>query len=85
MPEAVSLSVRFHTRRLAPFGDIGDGFAQVIENSDRLVFDTEELTTKGIVPTRGATVVFPEFGITATLDTRDPTTGPIEEIWTFSR
>lgn len=82
---AVSLSVRFHTRRAAPFGDIGDGFAQVIENTDRIVFDTEELAVKGIKPCRGAQVRLIEYGICVTLETRDPTTGPIEEIWMFSR
>lgn len=85
MLEAVGLRVRFHTKRLSPFGDIGEGYAEVIENADRVVFDTEELTMLGIVPSKGGIVVLKDDGFVLRLATKDEKTGPIEEIWTVVR
>ncbi len=80
------LSVRFHTKKINPFGDLGgDGYAVVIENADRAIFDVAELATNAITPEAGATIDFTEYGLTFTLGVRDPTTGPGEEIWTIVR
>ena len=85
MLEAVGLRVRFHTRRVSPLGDLGGGYAEVIENTDRVVFDTEELATLGLCPQKGAIVVLTDTNIVMRLTTRDETTGPIEEIWAVAR
>ena len=81
----VDLRVRFHTKRLTPFGDIGDGYAEVIENTDRVVFDTEELAALSLTPAKGAIVTLTDDGIVLRLTTKDPTTGPVEEIWAVAR
>ncbi len=80
-----SLRARWHTKGGRPFGDLGDGYAEIIENVDRVVFDTEELVTKGITPCKGAVVSFPDYGICVKLSTRDDKTGPIVEAWTVTR
>jgi hypothetical protein len=82
----VSLSVRFHTKRLNPFGDIGgEGYAVVIENADRAIFDIDELTAKAVTPEIGGAINFTEYGLVFTLGVRDPNAGPAEQIWTLVR
>ncbi len=81
----VDLLVRYHTRMVRPFGDDGSGYAEVIENIDRVVFDTEALAALGITPIRTGVVTFPDYGITVKLDVRDPTSGPIAQAWTVVR
>lgn len=85
MLNPVSLRARWHTRGARPFGDLGDGYAEVIENVDRVVFDTEELATKKITPCKGAAVSFLDYGICVKLNTRDDKTGPVVEAWTVTR
>ena len=86
MLDPVSLSVRLHTKRLNPFGDLGgDGYAVVIENADRAVFSKSALNAASIVPESGASLSFTEYGTCFTLGTRDPDTGPEEEVWTLVR
>lgn len=86
MLEPVSLSVRFHTKKVNPFGDLGgEGYAVVIENADRAIFDTAELAAKEVCPCPGATIEFTEYEMCFTLGARDPTTGPAEQVWTIVR
>lgn len=85
MLQPVGLRVRFHTKRIMPFGDMGDGYAEVIENNDRVVFDLEELATLGVTPMKGAIVVLTDDNIVCRLTTKDEKTGPIEEIWAVAR
>lgn len=82
----VSLRVRWHTKGARPFGDIGgEGYAEVIENEDRVVFDVDDLAAKGICPSRGALVSFAVYGICVKLNMRDDKTGPVSEAWTVTR
>lgn len=81
----LDLRVRFHTKRLSPLGDIGEGYAEVIENTDRIVFDAEQLAALGLVPSKGGIVVLKDDGLVVRLATKDEKTGPIEEIWTVVR
>lgn len=86
MVDPVPLRVRFHTQRVSPFGDLnGQGFADVIENADRVVFDLEALAALPVVPCRGGVLVFPDYGLTLVLDQREAVSGPINETWTVTR
>lgn len=86
MLDTVSLSVRFHTKKVNPFGDLdGGGYALVIENADRAIFDVAELEAKGITPVAGAAISFTEYCLDFTLGVRDMKTGPGEQIWTIVR
>jgi hypothetical protein len=80
------LSVRWHDRFAAPVGDIGGGdYARTFENIDRIVFDTDELTEKGLAPKRGGQVTLTDYGYTLTLDVREPSDGPVKTVWTVTR
>lgn len=81
----VGLRVRFHTRRVSAFGGMGDGYAEVVENADRIVFDKDELASLGICPVKGAIVSLTTDAICVRLATRDEDTGPVEEIWAVTR
>jgi hypothetical protein len=87
MIEPVSLRVRYHTRRTAPFADLeGQGFTEVVENIDRVIFDAEALAALPVVPCRGAVVSFPDYaGVCVYLDARAPYDGPVTEAWTVTR
>lgn len=86
MLEPVSLRARWHTKGARPFGDLGgEGFAEIIENEDRVVFDVDDLTVKGICPVRGAVVSFADYGICVKLNMRGDKTGPVSEEWTVTR
>jgi hypothetical protein len=82
----VQLRVRYHSRVANPFGDLeGAGYAEIIENAERVVFDLEELAAKAITPCKGAKITLVEYGFCATLNTRDTKTGPVNEAWTITR
>jgi hypothetical protein len=86
MLHPVDLRVRLHTRRASPFGDMeGAGFAEVIENVDRVVFDKDELSAKGLTPCPKGVVSFPDYGMCVRLDVREPSDGPIREAWRVVR
>lgn len=65
------------------FGDLqaGDGYAEITEGIQRLVFDRGELAAKGLVLARGGIVQIPQYQITITLELRQPYDGPVNEVW----
>jgi hypothetical protein len=79
----VPLTVRFHTKGQV-VGDLDQqGYATMIENVNRLIFNEPELTSFSLVLRREGTVRFPDYNLAFQLDVRDDTaTGPIEVIWT---
>ena len=84
MDEAVALRVRWHNKR-ATLGDIeSQGYAQVVDSVDRLVFDQDELTTKDVT-LRHRGVVTMDDGAVYSLDVQDPSNGPISVSWTAVR
>ena len=85
MVAAVGLRVRFHTRRVSAIGGMGDGYTEVIENAERIVFDAEELAAAGVTPIKGGIVTLTDDGFALRLVTLDEATGPIEQIWTAVR
>lgn len=88
--DPVDLRVRWHSR-VTPRGDHGDlleqGYPDVIESVDQVIFDRAELETAGVTPARNDTVTITatEFGTTVLrLENHLPSLGPIEEIWRVS-
>jgi hypothetical protein len=84
--EPVQMRVRLHTRnRPLVDSDVPEGYAVMVEQSDRVVFAKDELAALGVTPIRGAELVFTDYGVTVFLDRRDPDTGPVEEVWIVTR
>lgn len=82
------VTVRWHNRiQRFTEGDTPEN-AEVIFNIDRLIFNKTELANAEprIGLTRGAIISFPEYnGIEFRLDTREPTDGPVTEVWLVTR
>lgn len=84
----IRIRARLHNRISRPFGDLdGAGYSEVIEGIDRIVLIPEddygfpvELKRKGII-TIPALFGDAEFQ----LDTKEPSTGPLEESWQVTR
>lgn len=85
MIAAVGLRVRFHTRRVSAIGGMGDGYAEVVENAERIVFDADELAALGVTLVKGGLVTLTDDGYVLRLVTLDEATGPVEQIWTAVR
>lgn len=88
MAEPVDLTVRFHTK-INRFGDMLDqGWAEVIEGVNRLIFNVPELTEQGVTLRRGGKVTFTAPGyesIVLVLHAQEPDTGPVELIYQVSQ
>lgn len=68
------------------FGPDGsEGYAQTIENVERVVFLQSELTEKGITPQRGHTITLTEYNITVQLEIQEPREGPVRVSWLVSK
>lgn len=76
----VPLRARWHTK-IDRFGDNGNaGYAEVIEGIERLILDREQ--ARLIDVRRTGVVTFPTLGgASVTLEAREPSDGPVEEIW----
>lgn len=79
----LALTARFHSRSKVNMGD-HDGLV-VMEPIEKLVFNQEQLTALALVPERGATVNFPGYGLTVTLDQELDPDGPVNRYWTVTR
>lgn len=77
------LRVRLHTKSVRG-GDLGGGYAEIIEGVTRALFDRTEIEMLGVTLTRKGRLVFPG-GVTVDLDTRDADDGGITEAWTVTR
>lgn len=85
--EPVSLRVRFHTK-INRFGDLVEqGWAEVIEGVNRLIFNIPELTEKGVIPRNGATVSLaaPFDGVVLVLHVEEPGDGIVSATWQVSK
>jgi len=80
----VPLRVRWHNK-MAVVGDPENaGYPVSLEGIDRIIFNTDELAEKGIIPARGGYVKItaPGFnGQVLSLEAREKKCGPQEEIW----
>lgn len=84
---ATAVAVRWHNRFVKAVGDTAGGdFAEIIENIDRIIFNSEELAAKSIAPKRDGIVrLQPMPDLVLLLDVREPVDGPINVIWTVIR
>lgn len=62
-----------------------EAFARTMERPESVVFNTAELAAASITPQRGATVRFPDYGITLRLENRMPGDGPVTQSWIVKR
>ena len=81
------VQVRWHNKLVLQGNGTSEGYADVIEGIDRMVFDIDELATKGIALERGDTVTMgPEYhGAVLVLEEMEPMTGPVEQKWWVAR
>ena len=85
----VAISARWHNK-IERMGDLDNqGYAEIIQGIDRVLFDATEARTVGVK--RLGEVSFPELAATPTsaiptfiLNTRETETGPDREIWLVS-
>lgn len=83
--QPVAVRVRWHSR-IERTGDLDNqGYAEVIQGIDRIVFLSSEARLNGVKKNGTVKILNPlEPGVdepTFSLSTRDPNTGPVEEIW----
>jgi len=94
-PEGVAIRVRWHNR-IDRNGDLDGNYAEVIEGIDRLIFSDENVADTSallvlddkppLVIERNAVVKIPALkGASFSLDTREPSDGPLETIWVVAR
>ncbi len=82
-----TIQVRWHNKLVLQGNGTSDGYADVIEGIDRMVFDIDELADKGIALERGDTITMgPEYhGAVLVLEEMEPMTGPVEQKWWVAR
>ncbi len=81
MTEAADITVRWHERGQI-VGDLGgQGFAQITDNYNVLIFDRVALAEAGVVLRRGGVVTLTEEGLAFQLDTARQIDGPVEVLW----
>lgn len=88
LDEPVELGVRFHSK-INRFGDmLEQGWAEVLEGVNRLLFNIPELTEKDVTLRRGGKVTFTAPGfenIVLVLHAQEPSTGPITLVYQVSQ
>lgn len=83
----VGITVRWHDK-LVMQGDLANqGFSQVLEGVDRVIFNREELAQKNVVLHFGGTVTLgPSWdNAVLNLEALEPSHGPGDVIWKVSR
>jgi hypothetical protein len=84
----VPLRVRWHYKDNKN-GDLdNDGYSQIYDLIERVIFDRAELNQLGVTPEMGAriTIKAPNFNnVVLALDQRMPSEGPLEEVWTVGK
>lgn len=79
--DPVPITVRWHERGQL-VGDLhGQGFAQITDMYNVLVFNRPEIEAAGLVLRRNALVTLVGEGLTFQLDTARPADGPVEVVW----
>lgn len=86
--DSASLRVRFHSK-INRFGDLTEqGWAEIVEGVNRLIFDKRELDEQGVVLRSGGQVTLQARGfenIVLVLHVREPEEGPINVVWQVSK
>lgn len=84
---ATALGVRWHNK-INRVGDLDNqGWAEIIEGIDRIIFDREELAAKSLTLAEGGVVTLELLmgGFSFVLGAQEPDDGPIERIWIVTR
>lgn len=87
MVTPVEIKARWHNK-LTLEGNLDDdsSYAQMLEGIDRIILNKPQLATLGIQTRRGAVLTFTSLdNLAFKLDTKEPSNGPIEEIWKVTR
>lgn len=96
MSQPVPVSVRWHNKIGVIGQETNQGYAEVIEGVDRVIFNREELEqTKyitdnrmPITPIKGGRVTLMDAlynNAVLVLDSREPIVGPVDEVWSVAR
>lgn len=79
----VPIRARFRNR-MKRQGELNDeGYAEVIEGIEQIILIPEDFPD--VVFKRGGVVRIPDLRLELVLDTREPVTGPLTEIWHVAR
>lgn len=94
----VELRCRWHNKLQIPMGDLdGEGFSQIIEGIDQIVFQREvndeetlevvrDVDGNQVTLKRGGRLTFPSLlNVSFQLNFMKPDTGPVEEVWAVTR
>lgn len=79
----LAISARLHDKRVVG-GDIGGGYATIIEGVTRAIFNREELISAGITLRKRDRITFPDYTLSFELDVRDAFDGPVDEQWSVA-
>ena len=83
-PVPVPLTVGWFNRQVLHGNMVEAGYNDVVEGVNRVRFNSEELAEQNVVPQRGGRVTLTDplnNGIVLTLDSKEPSTGPINVVW----
>lgn len=82
----IPITVRWHSK-ISVHGDLeNQGYAQILEGVDRLLFYDAELAAATLELQRGGQIVIAAYqNATFELDVRQPTDGPVNVIWSVAR
>lgn len=82
----VPLHVRLHNK-IVTTGDLqGNGYVEVLEGVDRIIFNIEELQSTGVNPVQNGILTFTTYhNVQFYLNTKVPMDGPIDVIWYVKR
>lgn len=85
MSTPVDITARLH-EATTMYGDLLDqGYAQTLEAVDRIVLIPSDLPV-GVVAKQNSEITFEHRpGIIFVLQTKEPSDGPLEEVWTVTR
>lgn len=82
------ISVRWHNK-MAILGDIdNNGYANIIEGIERIIFMRSEIEAKNIKLEEGDTITITDYGfdnVRLVLKSQEPIVGPVEVIWQVAR
>ncbi len=82
----VPITVRWHDKTERVGNINGGDYAEILSTIEHLLFNSEEIDTKGITLVRGGLIKLTEFGdYELQLDALDPPDGPIKIVWSVVR
>jgi hypothetical protein len=82
----VVISVRWHSKRELVGNINGGDYAEILSTIQNLLFNSEEMATKGITLKQGGLVKLTEFNdYQFMLDVQEPPDGPIKIVWSVVR